>query len=184
VTNWSDEQKSNYSLSIWWDNVTHPQTDSDDLYLNYIVHPYWGSAYYVRAQERGYSRSGSFWYSVLCSSLYEFGAEALFEEASKQDLWITPIVGSAVGVGFMRLRDGVRIRSSARGFVSTGDKWIWVLTDPLGALNRTFDRWFGWDGDVTMRPYAVRQMGLTERLGRLEPSGMEWEAGVLVTARW
>ena len=53
VSGWTDEQKEEYSLSVWWDNVTSPQWDSDDFYLNYIMHPYWGAAYYVRARERG-----------------------------------------------------------------------------------------------------------------------------------
>jgi len=43
VTGWTDEQKSNYSLSIWWDNVRNPTWDSDDFAINYILHPYWGA---------------------------------------------------------------------------------------------------------------------------------------------
>jgi hypothetical protein len=39
VTGWTDEQKHDYSLSEWWENATHPQMDSDDFYINYILHP-------------------------------------------------------------------------------------------------------------------------------------------------
>ena len=46
VSGWTEEQKEGYSMSIWWDNVTHPQIDSDDFYINYILHPYWGAAYF------------------------------------------------------------------------------------------------------------------------------------------
>lgn len=184
VTNWTDEQKSGYSMSIWWDNVTHPQVDSDDFYLNALVHPYWGASYYVRAQERGYSPGESFWYAFLCSSLYEFGAEALFEEPSIQDIFVTPIGGALVGAMFMEFRDDVRQRTQARGYQSRGDKWIWVLTDPLGSLNRTFDRWFGWDAEIRIEPYARRQP-VEPAAADGEPGlDMEWEAGVLFRARW
>ncbi|WP_367115459.1 DUF3943 domain-containing protein, partial [Marivivens sp.] len=40
--------------------MSHPQLDSDDWYINYVVHPYWGGAYYVRARERGYTDRQAF----------------------------------------------------------------------------------------------------------------------------
>lgn len=100
MTGWTDEQKSDYSLSDWWDNVGNPSCDSDDFYINYIVHPYRGATYYVRASERGYDRRGAFWYSVLLSTMFEFGVGALFEAPSIQDLIITPTVGSLVGLAW------------------------------------------------------------------------------------
>ena len=161
VSGWSDEQKSNYSLSIWWDNVTHPTWDSDDFYLNYILHPYWGATYFVRARERGYPNSAAFWYSAMLSSLYEFGAEALFEQPSIQDLIVTPVFGSLLGRYFMNVREDIHARELARGYRTTGDKWVLVLTDPLGSLNRQFDRWFGWEEThATLQPYyRVRPPG-------------------------
>jgi len=184
VTNWTDEQRSEYELSIWWDHVTHPQVDSDEFYLNAILHPYWGASYYVRAQERGYAPAESFWYSFLCSSIYEFGAEALAEEPSIQDIFVTPIGGTLVGTVFMQWRQDVRKRTMARGYQSRGDKWIWVLTDPLGALNRTFDRWFGWEADIRIEPYAKRQMVVPSAADGESTVETEWEAGVLIRARW
>ena len=154
VSGWTDEQKSGYSMSIWWDNVTHPQIDSDDFYINYILHPYWGAAYFVRAQERGYTDMQSFWYAALLSSAYEFGAEALFEEPSIQDLIVTPIGGTLVGMYFMTVRDNIRKREAVLGHRTTKDKWLWVLTDPLGSLNRQFDKLFGWETEFHMRPYS------------------------------
>jgi hypothetical protein len=181
---WSEEQKSEYSLSIWWDNVTHPQWDSDDFYLNYILHPYWGAAYFVRARERGYPASASFWYSALLSAMYEFGAEALFEEPSIQDLVVTPVFGSLLGTYFMRVRDGIDQRATARGYRSTGDKWVLALTDPLGSLNRMFDGLFGWEeAAVQLQPYY-----------RLRPTARPWqpphtagaddEYGIRLTIAW
>ncbi len=161
VSGWTDEQKEGYSLSTWWDNVTHPEIDSDDFYINYLLHPYWGAAYFVRARERGYGNKGSFWYSVLLSSAYEFGAEALFEEPSIQDIIVTPVLGSLLGGYFMHVRDGIRERDISRGYRSTRDKWSWVLTDPLGSLNRQFDKLFGWETRLQIRPYT--------RVRRLDP---------------
>ena len=155
VSGWTDEQKEGYSMSIWWDNVTHPQIDSDDFYINYILHPYWGAAYYVRAQERGYSRSQSFWYSVLLSSAYEFGAEALFEEPSIQDIVVTPILGSMLGDYFMRVRRNIGDREDQLRYRKTSDKWLWVITDPLGSLNQQIDDWLGLEGRLQIRPYSV-----------------------------
>lgn len=188
VSGWTDEQKSDYSLSIWWDNVTNPTWDSDDFYINYILHPYWGAAYFVRARERGYPNSEAFWYSALLSALYEFGAEALFEQPSIQDLIVTPVFGSLLGIYFMNVRDDVHERELARGYRSTGDKWILVLTDPLGSLNGMFDRWFGWDdANVQFSPYyrarqPVRQPGLPG--STQSPAVTDTEFGIQFSVTW
>jgi hypothetical protein len=154
VTNWTAEDKSGYSMSKWWNNVTSPQIDSDDFYLNYLVHPYWGGAYFVRGRERGLDNTQAFWYSALLSAMFEFGAEALAEEPSYQDLVATPVLGSMVGVLFMDLRERVEDRDAMRGYRSTGDKWIMALTDPLGGLNRQVDKLFGRDIDARFMPYV------------------------------
>ena len=184
VSGWSDEQKSEYSLSIWWDNVTNPAWDSDDYYINYLLHPYWGAAYFVRARERGFPASQAFWYSALLSALYEFGAEALFEQPSIQDLIVTPVFGSLLGSYFMKVRDNIHEGELARGYRTTGDKWVLVLTDPLGSLNRTFDRWFGWDEtSVQLGPfYRVRQPGTSE--SRKYPAIPDPEFGIRFSVTW
>ena len=164
VSGWTNEQKSDYSLSDWWDNVTHPGCDSDDFYINYIVHPYWGATYYVRASERGYDWRGAFWYSVLLSSMFEFGVEALFEEPSIQDLIVTPTLGSMVGHYFVGVRRKVQMQSASRGHLTSGEKWTMVLTDPLGTLNRQVDKLFGHETSLQVSPYFyVRQPGNTRQ---------------------
>ncbi len=171
ISGWTEEQKENHDFSNWWDNVTHPQMDSDDFYINYILHPYWGAAYYVRARERGYDDRQSFWYSVLLSSAYEFGAEALFEEPSIQDIFVTPIVGSLLGAYFMDVRSNIRDREVELGYRRTKDKWLWVLTDPLGALNRRVDRLIGHKTSLQVRPYRYE----THRsaVAPFQPSGWD-----------
>jgi len=171
VSGWSDEQKEGYSMSYWWENVRNPQIDSDDFYINYILHPYWGASYFVRARERAYSNTQSFWYSFWLSTMYEFGFEALFEEPSIQDLFVTPIAGSILGAYFMRVRDGVHERELALGRRRTRDKWLMVLTDPLGSLNRQFDKLFGWDAELQVMPYSYVQ----GRDPTLDFSPIQWQ---------
>jgi len=69
---------------------------------------------------------------VLLSTLFEFGVEAMFEEPSIQDLVVTPVFGSLLGVYFMRLRETVKQRNAGVTNVSTGDKVLMFATDPLG----------------------------------------------------
>lgn len=184
VSGWSDEQKSGYSMSIWWDNVTHPQMDSDDFYINYLLHPYWGATYFVRAQERGYGAKGAFWYSVLLSSMYEFGAEALFEEPSIQDLIVTPVFGSLLGRYFMHVRHDIREREELLGYRATRDKWLWVLTDPLGSLNSQVDRLLGRETQLQIQPY--RYLPHRDQRFFLEPDRRDKDVvyGLQVRLQW
>jgi hypothetical protein len=184
VSGWTPEQKKNYSLSIWWDNVKNPQWDSDDAYLNYILHPYWGASYYVRARERGYNDREATLYSIMLSCMYEFGAEALFEEVSVQDLFVTPIGGTLVGRYFMKVRDRIRDREAEFGYRTTRDKWIWTLTDPLGALNRQVDKFTGRNVSVQVLPY--RYVPRRDDYPALAPVNLESETvyGIQIHVEW
>ena len=153
ISSWSDEQKDDYSMSVWWENVKNPEIDKDDHFINYALHPYWGAAYFVRARERGFSKWESFWYSTLLSTTYEFGAEALFEEPSIQDLIITPVFGAWLGDYFMTLRADIRAASVTRGYRTRKENWLWALTDPLGVINERLDRLFGRDVELGVQPY-------------------------------
>ena len=184
VSGWSEEQKDEYSLSIWWDNVTHPKMDSDDFYINYVLHPYWGGAYYVRARERGYSDRQAFWYSVFLSSAYEFGAEALFEEPSIQDLIVTPVVGSLVGKYFMRVRGAIVERDTQGIARRTRDKWVWVLTDPLGALNARVETLLGRDAHFQIRPYLRKQQFVATNLPAMAEASEDIVYGIEFRLEW
>ncbi|MCU7906928.1 MAG: DUF3943 domain-containing protein [Candidatus Thiodiazotropha sp. (ex Epidulcina cf. delphinae)] len=139
ISAWSDEQKEEYTLDKWWDNVSHPRWDPDEWYINYILHPYWGMTYYTRGRERGLSETGAFWFSFTLSSIYEFGLEALFEPVSIQDVIFTPGVGALLGWYFEDTRRGIKRRIS----LSFWDKTVLIATDPLGALNSIADDLFG-----------------------------------------
>jgi hypothetical protein len=160
VTNWTEEQKEQYSLSDWAENARNPQWDQDQFYLNYIAHPYWGAGYYVRARERGYDERLSFWYSAAMSTAFEFGAEALFERPSLQDLVVTPVAGAILGEYFMRVRARVAARNPPGEPVPFSDRAILALTDPIGAINHQVQSWLGLDGEYSMSPYLqARALG-------------------------
>jgi hypothetical protein len=141
VTNWTKEQKEEYNIDRWWKNVKHPAVDDDKWYVNYLLHPYWGATYYIRARERGFDKLESFVYSAFLSAMYEFGAEALFEQPSCQDLIITPAVGTLLG---MYIFEPMRERINAKGEEQKWyDKMALVLTDPLGTVSSLTDRVLG-----------------------------------------
>ena len=154
VSGWDSEARDEYSISSWKDNVSDPQWDSDDYFINYVLHPYWGAAYYVRGRERGLARTGAFWFSTMLSTVYELGLESLFEEPSIQDLVVTPIGGFLMGDYFMRLRDRISDRTIATGKITRKDKMLLALTDPLGSLNRKANRIFGRETQVTVDTYV------------------------------
>jgi hypothetical protein len=159
LSGWSDEQKDDFRFSKWRDNVRDIVWDSDRWWINYILHPYWGGAYYVRAIERGYGEDEAFWYSVLLSTIYEYGAEALFETPSIQDMILTPGLGFFVGKYMMSLRNDIRAQLRAGHELTAGDRAILFVTDPLGSVNKAFDRMFGIRGDYMFSPFMVAPSG-------------------------
>ncbi len=98
VTNWDSDNSSDI-FSKWWNNVrSGPVWDKDDFYLNWITHPYWGAIYYMQGRNAGYNKAQSFLLSAFISTFFwEYGIESIAEIPSKQDLIITPIVGSIIG---------------------------------------------------------------------------------------
>ncbi len=184
VSNWSDEQKESYSLADWWENVTNPQWDTDDFYLNYILHPYWGAGYFVRARENGYDERASFWYSAAMSTAFEFGAEALFEQPSIQDLIVTPVAGAILGEYFMHVRVGILERRVPGEPLPLGDRILLALTDPIGAINRQVQSWLGLSDMAAIQPYYAPQ-----RVGAMRPyavpdAQVDWVFGLRVDYRW
>ena len=120
-----------------------------------MLHPYWGAAYYVRGRERGLNRTQAFWYSTLLSTIFEFGAEALVENVSIQDLLFTPTLGSLLGeYVFVPLRERILAKTTP---LDTMDKVTLVLTDPLGAINSGVDRLFGVKAEVALAPIVEDQ---------------------------
>jgi hypothetical protein len=184
ISGWSDEQREDYSFSKWQDNVSKPVWDEDVWWLNYVTHPYWGGAYYIQARERGLNRAQSFWYSALLSTLYEYGAEALAEPVSIQDLVVTPVAGFLVGEYlFTPLRQRIRAKP---GELDWSDKATLFVTDPLGVINAETDRLLGvkttlqWQPIVMRIPASVTGMdGAPAAFRRVQPA---W--GVQLSIDW
>ncbi|MDH3434354.1 MAG: DUF3943 domain-containing protein, partial [Gammaproteobacteria bacterium] len=80
---------------------------------------------------------------------------ALFEEPSIQDIVVTPVFGSILGNYFMPVRRNIGNREDQLGYRKTSDKWLWVITDPLGSLNQQIDDWLGREGRLQIRQYSV-----------------------------
>ena len=169
ISGWSTEQKEDYSLSKWRDNVSKPVWDEDVWWINYLTHPYWGGAYYIQARERGLNRVQSFWYSALISTLYEYGAEALAEPVSAQDLVVTPVAGFLVGEYlFAPLRQRIRAKPGA---LDWSDKAALFITDPLGVINAETDRLLGVKTTLRWQPIGVpRPASATGAAGRAADS--------------
>lgn len=184
ISNWDDEQKEEYSLSTWWENVTNPHWDDDVHWLNYLAHPYWGAAYYVRARERGFDERSAFWYSAAMSAAFEFGAEALFEQPSLQDLVVTPVGGVILGEYFMGLRARTLDSYAPGEEMRFGDRVLLALTDPLGAINRQVQSWLGVDAEASFYPYfGPQRLGArAQYLG--DRSETDWVYGLRFDYRW
>lgn len=141
VTNWDKEaMKENGITYKWKQNVkAGPVWDDDDWVLNWITHPYSGGVYYMTARSSGFTWFESFLYSAFMSTCFwEYGIEAFAEIPSKQDLIITPVVGSVIGEGFFYakksiLRNDRRVlKSRFLGYTSL------FLIDPFNTLLDSF----------------------------------------------
>lgn len=172
ISEWTDEDKEDYNLEKWQQNVENPGRDTDDFVINYILHPYWGATYYIRGRERGFGRTQSFFFSAGLSLLFEYGWEAMFEEPSYQDMWATPVLGSLIGeIWFSPVRDRVK---SKPGELTWQDKTVLFLTDPLGVVSAGTDRFLGIDSGISIRRIdtarALRVAGSNDGRKNLEPT--------------
>jgi hypothetical protein len=143
VSKWKDENDL-FNFNRWWNNVQRPHWDHDAAAINYIGHPYFGSTYYVRARERGFGEFDSFVYAALASAMYEFGAEALFERPSYQDLILTPVGGALIGLALEPIRNWIKLKPEPKWY----DQLFLAATDPFGMLNGMVERLVGIKSDL------------------------------------
>jgi len=131
--------KSNIQpLHKWWRNVkSGPVRDTDEWYINYIGHPYFGGVYYVAARSSGYNPWNSFIYSFLMSTfVYEYGVEAMCEVPSIQDIIVTPVGGWLYGELAYRGKMGILANGSkVLGSQLLGSVTLWLL-DPVGKFSQ------------------------------------------------
>lgn len=141
VTNWDKESMKENGIGYKWkQNVkAGPVWDEDDWVLNWITHPYSGGVYYMTARSSGFNIFESFLYSAFMSTCFwEYGIEAFAEIPSKQDLLITPVIGSAMGEGFFYAKKSILrndrkvLNSKFLGYTSL------LLMDPFNTLLDSF----------------------------------------------
>ncbi|MCK5819546.1 MAG: DUF3943 domain-containing protein [Psychromonas sp.] len=146
VTKWDKDDARNV-FDKWIDNVTEgPVWDRDDMFLNYIGHPYFGGVFYMAARKSGYRQWDSFLYSTMMSTFYwEYGIEAFAEVPSVQDLVVTPVFGWVYGEWTLKtekdiwLNDAKVMNSKILGNISL------FLLDPIDSIGRNINYLFGTD---------------------------------------
>lgn len=108
ATSWNRAALQKVPLFKRWRNHVlreGPEWDHDKFMFNYVLHPYAGAAYFMGARSCGFNFYQSLLYASIISNIgWEFGIEAFMERPSYQDLFITPLVGSAVGECFYRVK--------------------------------------------------------------------------------
>ena len=91
-------------LGNFQDAYTHPPVwDTDHWFHNYIGHPYGGNVYYNTVRSQGAPRGKSFLFTFALSMQWEYIFEAVAEQPSIQDIFITPIAGAILGEGVHHL---------------------------------------------------------------------------------
>lgn len=135
VTKWN-KKEIKYIFRNYKKKVSKgPVVDDDELWLNYIAHPYFGALYYIQPRMAGFDWSESVFFSFLASTFFwEYGLEGFAETPSWQDIIITPAIGSLLGEGFYRIIRYIQLNDN-----KLFDQWwlgkgiIWIL-DPIGSL--------------------------------------------------
>jgi hypothetical protein len=112
--------------------------DNDHWYFNYVGHPLAGSEYYLLARNRGGSWTTSLTYAFAMSAVWELVTEGFYEQASIQDLLITPIGGAVLGELRWQLIQAL-IEPRTGEPRSLGAQILIVLLDPFDALLRAID---------------------------------------------
>lgn len=138
ATSWNRAELQDVPLFKRWHNHVikkGPEWDHDKFYFNYILHPYAGAVYYMSARSCGFNAWQSLLYCTCVSNIgWEFGIEAFMERPSIQDLFITPIVGSAIGECFYKLKRNI----VANGYTLCGSSILGnivvFLIDPVNEV--------------------------------------------------
>lgn len=143
ATTWNRAEIRNTPLfKRWYEHVLvkGPEWDHDRWIFNFVLHPYAGAVYFMSARSCGFN----FWQSLLYCSIisdvgWEFGIEAFMEQPSYQDMFITPIVGSAIGEACYALKRHI-VNNDYRLFGSpvVGNVVAFII-DPVNELVGFFD---------------------------------------------
>lgn len=151
ATSWNRASLQKVPLFKRWRNhvlVDGPEWDHDKFVFNYVLHPYAGAAYFMAARSCGFNFYQSLLYSTIISNVcWEFGIEAFMERPSYQDLFITPLVGSAIGECFYRVKRNI----VSNGYTLLGSS---ALGNAVAFLMDPVNEVVGYFGHSRTRAYA------------------------------
>ncbi len=121
----------------WRQNVkSGPVWDGDMRFFNGYGHIHSGAAYTVLCLETGATALGCTIYANAVSLSWEFGPEAVVEKPSYQDILMTGMVGSRVGLQFHRWKRSIRSNGHALLGSTALGRTTEFLLDPFGvAIN-------------------------------------------------
>lgn len=87
------------SLERWVKGWTHRplSRDSDDVFVNYVLHPVAGSETHILARSHGWSFGEAFLFDLFASFTWEYVYENVFEPPSRRDLLVTGPAGALLG---------------------------------------------------------------------------------------
>lgn len=143
ATSWNRAELQDVPLFKRWKNhviTKGPEWDHDKFYFNYILHPYAGAVYYMAARSCGFNVWQSLLYCSLISNVgWEFGIEAFMERPSIQDLFITPLVGSAFGECFYKLKRKIVSNGYTLAGSSVLGNIVVFLIDPVNEVIGLFN---------------------------------------------
>lgn len=91
------------SVKNWYGYMLRPHFDKDSFDYNIFKHTLTGNYYYLWYRSRGYEEGDSLVWSFLSSLAFEFTIETATERPSWQDMYQTPVFGTAMGFGVERL---------------------------------------------------------------------------------
>ncbi|MBI5445348.1 MAG: DUF3943 domain-containing protein [Deltaproteobacteria bacterium] len=111
-----------------------PVWDDDIFFHNFIGHPYAGAYYFNMVRSQGATTWQSFGYAVFQSTFWEYCLEAMAEQPSIQDLFITPVVGSLLG----ELFHNWSLHILRKGSLSFGEKALVFFLNPAYVVNNGF----------------------------------------------
>lgn len=138
ATSWNRAELQDVPLFKRWHNHVirkGPEWDHDKFYFNYILHPYAGATYYMAARSCGFNAWQSLLYCTCISTIgWEFGIEAFMERPSIQDIFITPLVGGAIGEMFYKLKRKIVANGYQLGGSSLLGNITVFLIDPVNEV--------------------------------------------------
>lgn len=159
ATSWNRRELRDVApFKRWFRNVfkNGPEWDHDKFYFNYILHPYAGAVYYMGARSCGFNAWQSLLYCTCVSTIgWEFGIEAFMERPSIQDLFITPLVGGAIGECFYNVKRSI-VNNGYRlaGSQVLGNIVVFIV-DPINEVIGLFA------GNPCRRPAGEHQQSLS-----------------------